>query len=92
MGFASALAEIGLPGSEIVLGLFCFNLGIELAQIFLVGALAIGAAVLTSARSLRPIEVMWTRLTASRLPRRAVVYTVGTLAAYWFIERALMLA
>jgi hypothetical protein len=92
LGFASALAEIGLPGSEIALALFSFNLGIELGQIFLVGALVIAAAVLTIARSQGPIEVMWTRLTASRLPRRAVVYTVGTLAAYWFIERALMLA
>ncbi len=49
LGFASALAEIGLPQGEIPLALFAFNLGVELGQ------LAFIAAVLTIWRLLRMI-------------------------------------
>ena len=37
LGFAGALAEVGLPQGEIPLALFAFNLGIELGQLAFVG-------------------------------------------------------
>ena len=38
-GFAGALAEIGLPQDQLAPALFLFNLGIEIGQLFVIGAL-----------------------------------------------------
>lgn len=75
MGFAGALNEVGLPGGEIPMALFSFNVGIELGQLVFVFALLVLAA---GARRLQLSE---------RLPERATVYVMGTLAAFWMIER-----
>ena len=75
MGFAGALREVGLPQGEIPMALFSFNVGIELGQLVFVLALGIGAAILH--RISLPIP----------LPRRAAVYIMGSLAAFWTIER-----
>lgn len=43
LGFAGALAEIGLPKGEVPLVLFAFNVGVELGQIaFVATVLAVG--------------------------------------------------
>jgi hypothetical protein len=55
LGFAGALAEVGLPTAEIPLALFSFNVGIELGQ------LAFVAAVLLVAAALRKVPVAWPR-------------------------------
>jgi hydrogenase/urease accessory protein HupE len=76
LGFASALAEAGLPGGEIPLALLGFNLGIEAGQIAFV------ACVLAARTFLRPL--------ARRRPlwgRWVPVYAMGSLAALWWIER-----
>ncbi|MGA0608561.1 HupE/UreJ family protein [Phenylobacterium sp. VNQ135] len=39
LGFASALAEIGLPQHEVPLALLAFNLGVEAGQIAFIAAL-----------------------------------------------------
>lgn len=75
MGFAGALREIGLPAGEIPMALFSFNVGIELGQLAFVIGLVLIAAVLK--RIELPIP----------LPRRAAVYAMGSLAAFWTIER-----
>lgn len=75
MGFAGALREIGLPQGEIPMALFSFNVGIEVGQ--LVFVLALVAASLVLSRVTLPLPV----------PRRAAVYVMGTLAAFWTIER-----
>jgi len=76
LGFAGALAEIGLPAREIPLALVSFNTGIELGQIaFLIAV----AAVL---RITRPATRRFPAWSAG-----APVYLIGTLAAYWFFER-----
>ncbi len=77
LGFAGALAEVGLPESEIPLALLSFNLGIEAGQ------LAFVAALLVCARLARPL--------LERLPERSVrvpAYAIGSLAAFWFFSRA----
>ena len=53
LGFAGALAEVGLPTAEIPLALFSFNVGIELGQLAFVGA------VLLAAAALRRVPVAW---------------------------------
>jgi hydrogenase/urease accessory protein HupE len=76
VGFAGALAEVGLPEAEIPLALLCFNLGIE------VGQLAFVAAVLAAG---------WLcRAPLARAPGwlpRVPVTAMGVLAAYWCLER-----
>lgn len=87
LGFAGALAGIGLPQREIPLALLAFNVGIEIAQVGVV-ALLLGASALLRAGRAK-------RLAAAALPhgaaRVAAVYAIGSLAAYWCFERAAVL-
>ena len=76
-GFAGALAEAGLPEGEIPLALVSFNGGIEAGQVLFVGALLAGAFAL---RRLAPPLPAW----GTQVP----VYVMGSLAAFWCLERA----
>jgi len=79
-GFASGLTEMGLPTDEIPLALLLFNIGVELGQLAFVGlALLLG-------RAFRVLDVHWPLL-LQRLPG----YVVGTLGAFWTIQRTFML-
>jgi hypothetical protein len=76
LGFAGALAEVGLPHREIPLALFAFNVGVELGQ------LAFVTAVLKL--------VHLARLVSLRLPAwgpGAAGYAIGSLAAFWVFAR-----
>jgi hydrogenase/urease accessory protein HupE len=77
LGFAGALAQVGLPAEEIPLALASFNLGIELGQ------LAFVAVVLVARGALRPLA-----RTAPPWLAHAPAYAIGSLAAYWCFERA----
>jgi hypothetical protein len=80
LGFAAALREAGLPAGEVPVALLAFNLGIEAGQVVFVLALVVLRAVLG------PI--------VARLPgwaRRAPVYAMGSLAAFWWLERTAVL-
>jgi hypothetical protein len=82
-GFASALAEAGLPVGEIPLALAAFNVGIELGQLVVVaGWLALGAAL----RPSLPRLAASARLSSAA--RRVPVEALGALAAFWCLERA----
>ncbi|MEJ8567127.1 HupE/UreJ family protein [Elongatibacter sediminis] len=73
-GFAGALSEIGLPDHAIPLALLFFNLGVELGQlIFIAGVLVLWAGLK---------RIPWPHW-AWRVP----VYAIGSLAAFWTIER-----
>lgn len=76
IGFASGLSMIGLPPSAIPLALLSFNVGVEIGQLLFV------AVVLTGAFALRRLNVPW-----PAFARKAPVYVVGCLGAYWMIER-----
>ena len=79
-GFASGLTAMGLPRAEVPLALLLFNVGVELGQLaFVFGALAL-------ARSFTVLEVRWPRW-AQALPG----YAVGSLGAYWTIQRTVIL-
>jgi hydrogenase/urease accessory protein HupE len=80
LGFAAALREAGLPAGEIPLALVSFNGGIELGQVaFVLGVLAVRRA----GRGLPARGPAW----AWRVP----VYAMGSLAGYWWLERAIAL-
>ena len=79
-GFASGLAAMGLPKAEIPLALLLFNVGVEIGQIAFV------ILIVLLERSFRVLEVRWPRL-VERLPG----YAVGTLGAYWTIQRTLLM-
>lgn len=77
LGFAGALAQVGLPAEEIPLALVAFNSGIEVGQLLFVGALLLGRATLGT----RPLP----RLAA---PACLPAYGIGALATYWVLDRA----
>jgi hypothetical protein len=79
-GFASGLTAMGLPKAEIPLALLLFNVGVELGQ------LAFVLLVILPEQAFRVLEVRWPVFVA-RLPG----YAVGTLGAYWTIQRTLIL-
>ena len=79
-GFASGLTTMGLPQSEIPLALLLFNVGVEVGQLFFVGL------ILGLERSFRTLEIRWPRLLEA-LPG----YAVGSLGAYWTIQRTYVL-
>ena len=79
-GFASGLSTTGMPRAELPQALLFFNVGVELGQlVFVFTALALE-------RSFKVLEVRWPRLVEA-LPG----YTVGSLGAYWTIQRTVIL-
>ena len=79
-GFASGLTTMGLPQGEIPLALLLFNVGVEMGQLFFV------LLILGLVRAFRTLEIRWPRLVEA-LP----AYAVGSLGAYWTIQRTLVL-
>ena len=76
LGYASGLLALGLPPADIPLALLLFNLGVEAGQLLFV------ALILLLERAFRLLEIDWPR------PVRFLpVYVVGTLGAYWTIDR-----
>ena len=76
LGFAGALAELGLPQQAIPLALFAFNVGIELGQLALI------ALALPFFAGIRRLPVVWPRL-ARELPATAI----GALGVFWCLQR-----
>jgi len=80
LGFASALSDVGLPQHNIPMALFLFNVGVELGQLSFVMLMLVLIALIKRIRFKFPNWVY-----------KAPAYTVGILAMYWFIERALII-
>jgi hydrogenase/urease accessory protein HupE len=79
-GFASGLTSTGLPRGEIPLALLLFNVGVE------VGQLGFVFLVLLLERSFRQLEIQWPIWVA-----RAPGYLVGSLGAFWTIQRVALM-
>lgn len=73
-GFAGALTEIGLPDHAIPLALLFFNLGVEAGQLLFIVAVLLVWGLMN-----RLVWPTW----AWRIP----VYSIGSLAAFWTIDR-----
>jgi len=78
LGFAGALSEIGVPQHEVPLALLMFNVGVETGQLLFI------AAVVSLWAILRRIP-----LTAPAGAWRLVPYAIGSIAAFWTIERVM---
>lgn len=79
-GFASGLSTVGMPKAEIPFALLAFNIGVELGQLVFV------ALILLSYRALRVLQFHWPRW-VEFVPG----YAIGSLGAYWTIQRAVMM-
>lgn len=79
LGFAGALQDIGLPQQHIVLSLLGFNLGVEAGQ-FLVLALA-WLLYRIALKVQDPLRL-----------RRAALYVIGSVSAYWSLTRIVQIA
>jgi hydrogenase/urease accessory protein HupE len=77
-GFAGALSEVGLPEERIPLALLLFNVGIELGQIAFVCGVLLVLRMLASVLPRASERIHW-----------AMPHVIGSLAAFWFIERTL---
>lgn len=75
-GFAGALSEVGLPAQAIPVALLFFNVGVEIGQLLFIGGVL---AVLALARR--------TGLRAPAWAWRVPAYAIGTVAAFWTLER-----
>jgi hypothetical protein len=76
LGFAGALAEVGLPEREIPLALLMFNVGVETGQILFVCAVLVVIAIA------KRIPVKWPSESWRLMP-----YAIGCTAAFWTVQR-----
>ena len=80
LGFASALAEVGLPQLSIPVALLFFNVGVEVGQLIFIAAVF---AVIAIGRW------MGDRISVPRFTWLWQIppYAIGAIASYWVIER-----
>lgn len=81
LGFAGVLLDLGLPDQHQALALIAFNLGLELAQLALVGVLAVLAIITSRLPSTSYL---------GRIPS-VTGWVIGILGAAWVLERSLPL-
>ena len=75
-GFAGALTEVGLPQTDILPALFFFNIGVEVGQLMFVAGVLVVKLMIRKTKLRVPV---W----AGHVPS----YAIGSLAAFWFIQR-----
>jgi hypothetical protein len=78
LGFAGALAEVGLPENSIPLALLFFNVGVEIGQVLFI---LVVLALYHLAKKINDSRFDLKRL--EPIP----VYLIGGIAGYWVIER-----
>jgi hydrogenase/urease accessory protein HupE len=76
LGFAGALAEVGLPERAVPLALLFFNAGVELGQLAFVSAII---ALLAAARRIPRLQSPWIEAVPP--------YAIGAVAMFWVFER-----
>jgi hydrogenase/urease accessory protein HupE len=76
LGFAGALSEIGVPQHEVPLALLMFNVGVETGQLLFI------AVVMSLFAALKKFP-----FTVPQGAWRLLPYCIGSVAAFWTIER-----
>ena len=80
LGFASALAQVGLPEKQIPTALLFFNVGVEIGQVlFILAVLSLISVGRSLAYRVRIRPPAWSALIAP--------YAIGGVASYWLLER-----
>jgi hydrogenase/urease accessory protein HupE len=75
-GFAGALSEVGVPTQAVPLALLNFNVGVEIGQLLFIGAV-FGIGWLVRYSALR-VPAGWQRVAA---------YGIGSMSAFWVVQR-----
>lgn len=78
LGFAGALADIGLPADAVVGALAAFNIGVELGQIAALALVGLVSAILVRLAPRAPLKKFF-------------AYMIGGLAFAWTVQRLLAL-
>ena len=78
LGFAGALSEIGVPQHEVPLALLMFNVGVETGQLLFVAVVVVIMALFRRL-PLRAPQGAW----------RVAPYAIGSVAAFWTIQRVM---
>lgn len=78
-GFAAVLAEIGLPSQDFTSALLFFNVGVEIGQLLFISVIV-----------LLVIFLQKIKLTKIRRLEHFSSYAIGSIAAFWFIERMML--
>jgi hypothetical protein len=76
LGFAGALSEIGVPQNEVPLALLMFNVGVETGQVMFVVVVSLLLAGLHKVHNKTALTIA-----------RAAPYAIGSVAAFWTIQR-----
>jgi hydrogenase/urease accessory protein HupE len=80
LGFAGALAQVGLPEKQIPTALLFFNVGVEIGQVlFILAVLSLISVGRLLASRVRMTWPAWGALVAP--------YAIGGVASYWLFER-----
>lgn len=94
LGFASVLAEFGLPEDQFVPALIGFNVGVELGQLTVIAMAALvllGCTRLARRSELSPVEqpvgTYAVMFRAVSIPASLIIAIIGT---YWCIERVFL--
>jgi HupE / UreJ protein len=87
-GFAGALSEVGLPQNAVPLALLFFNVGVELGQLFFIGAVMalLAVAVRVAPKFSQPNVAPGFAFARGE---SIAAYVIGGVAAFWLIERTL---
>lgn len=77
LGFAGALAEIGMPRGAVPTALLAFNIGVEIAQALVLGGCLVLALLATRMLRIRDL----------RVPEAFTAYAVGIAGTFLFLDR-----
>lgn len=82
-GFAAVLNEIGLPQTELVTGLFFFNVGVEIGQVIFIFAYLILLQI--GLKAFKKFNL------STHMPKLKIttIYSVGGISFYWLIDRSI---
>ncbi len=80
LGFAGALAEIGVPPQDIFTALLSFNLGVEAGQLLFIAGLAAIMLVWRLTTRFEPAKV-------ASIAMPVAGYAIGCVSIYWLVER-----
>jgi hypothetical protein len=86
-GFASALNQVGLPQNAIPVALLFFNLGVEASQLLFIAAVLVVIGLARKALDIRHSTFDTCFPCAWRVPP----YAIGSVAAFWLIQRVVAL-
>jgi hydrogenase/urease accessory protein HupE len=76
LGFAGALARVGLPETDVPVALLTFNLGVEIGQLLFIVVLLAAIRLLEKVRTHPPLP-----------GKLLAAYAIGILATFWLFER-----